>query len=233
MSFQMPCVLPLFPLAALQFFGLCRTVPSSAFSLVAVSQTPASRLSLFVIEGEKIPRKYKPRIRYCRFLYFTRPSTPLVKVLEAASLWHWAWWRVLGGTWWKYLILFQLSPSFFFFSFPGWSPELRSPANLKATLPQGPLHKYTLTHGSDQHFDLLWLADQHCNQVWLYQQCTIPAPAVASGSASQGSGDWPCMANISTSYQKSPARHATRLSSHDFPSLFSKFLNAASPCPPI
>lgn len=41
--------------------------------------------------------------------YFTRPSMPLVKALEVASFWHWAWWCVLGGACLYCMILFQLS----------------------------------------------------------------------------------------------------------------------------
>lgn len=88
-------------------------------------------------------------------LYFTRPSTPLVKALEAASFRHWARWRVLGGAWLKYIILFQL---FFWLK-----SKVASPADLTVTFAQGPVHKYTSTaifvlQSKSPHLDLLWRA---------------------------------------------------------------------------
>lgn len=110
MSSRMPRVMPLLPSAALQFSASGRTVPS----LARVSQaTLFERKKKYLGSINPGPGAAVPYTS-------PRPSTTLVKALEAASFWHWARWRVLGGAWLKYIILFQFS--FFFF---GWIPELQ------------------------------------------------------------------------------------------------------------
>lgn len=160
MSSQMPCVMPLFPLAALQFsdrVGWFLPWPGLWSEWIR-------QLHHFCHfwERKKIPRKHKPRIRCCFSVYFTRPSTTLVKALEAASFWHWAWWRVLGGAWLKYIILFQLS------LFLGGIQSCKS-SRLHCHFAQGPFSRVYINtwlrptifalRSKSQHLDLLWLAD--------------------------------------------------------------------------
>lgn len=106
MSSQMPWVMPLFPFAALQFFGLCRTAPSLALTVVRVSQAAATFVPF--IRGQRIPLNRKPRIRCCCSLLYTWP------VHQRHSSKPLALWRVHVH---KYKISFQLSLLF------GWNPE--------------------------------------------------------------------------------------------------------------
>lgn len=79
--------------------------------------------------------------------FFTHQSMTLVKALPAASSWHWAWWRVLGGAWWKHIILFP--QGLLFLLFLGWNPEFESLLDSSVTSPRGLFSRYT-TYDVDQ-----------------------------------------------------------------------------------
>lgn len=86
------------------------------------------------------------------------------KALEAASFWQWARWRVLGAAWLTYIILFQHSFLFSFFTPSG--PQTWKSSRLSCHFAKGPVHKYRLPHDPGHPF-LLCKAD-HRTRVCCY-----------------------------------------------------------------
>lgn len=212
-------------LSCFTVFGSCRVVPWPGLWSEWVRQLH----HLYPFLGqEKIRLKHKPRIRCCCSLYFTCPSFKLVKALEAASFWHWAWWP-----WWSRIEVHKLVLAFSLFFWGGGGIHFT----------QGSVHSYA---GSDQPF-FFYCKVNHCTRIcsdWLSSIVSMSDyiatlqffslfyfTSLASGLLSQGSIGLPRKPNISTAIQKSPSPTHT-LFMYDF-LLFSKSVQKAISCLPI